>query len=269
MQYSGNDKYHICHHLFKIQIKCKWKVDGVLDPFKSLLPPIFRKYKLKLRKLFVLNDDGDFVPRFQQIRRLWSQSAATSGQRLSDCVGSFITLCHHHWLTSIEPILIFVSTVHSGLIVEFKEVKSKENSARQFLLNSFNFFCKSCKKGLIFFVRFAKKWPTNLQQQKNMGGWSVHHLILWCVLPIPEIPNPKAFCIENVATQRWLIKNITGFYLTLWLVILELGYPCEIWLDIDIVAKVMNESSSSSYEWRFLNERARIPLIPRTPGGSG
>ena len=114
MQYSGNDKYHICHHLFKIQIKCKWKVDGVLDPFKSLLPPIFRKYKLKLRKLFVLNDDGDFVPRFQQIRRLWSQSAATSGQRLSDCVGSFITLCHHHWLTSIEPILIFVSTVHQA-----------------------------------------------------------------------------------------------------------------------------------------------------------
>ena len=219
MQYSGNDKYHKCHHLFKIQIKCKWKVDGVLYPFKSLLPPIFRKYKLKLRKLFVLNDDGDFVPRFQQIRRLWSQSAATSGQRLSDCVGSFITLCHHHWLNSIEPILIFVSTVHSGLIMEFKEVKSKENSARQFLLNSFNFFCKSCKKGLIFFVRFAKKWPTNLQQQKNMGGWSVHHLILWCVLPIPEIPNPKAFCIENVATQRLLIKNITGFYLTLWLVI--------------------------------------------------
>ena len=66
-----------------------------------------------------------------------------------------------------------------------------------------------------------------------------------------------------------LIKNIAEFYLTLWLVILELGSPCEIWLDIDIVAKVMNESSSSSYEWRFLNERARIPLIQRTPGGSG
>ena len=85
------------HYLFKIQIKCKCKVDGVLDPFKSLLPPIFRKYKLKLRKLFVLNDDGDF----QHIRRLWSQSAATSGQRLSDCVGSFITLCHHHCIDLI------------------------------------------------------------------------------------------------------------------------------------------------------------------------
>ena len=94
--FTKNDKYQVCHYLFKIQIKYKWKVDGVLDPFKSLFPLIFRKYKLKLRKLFVLNDDGDFVPRFQQIRRLWSQSAATSGQRLSDCVGSFITLCHHH-----------------------------------------------------------------------------------------------------------------------------------------------------------------------------
>ena len=98
---TKNDKYQVCHYLFKIQIKCKRKVDGVLDPFKSLLPPIFRKYKLKLRKLFVLNDDGDFVPRFQQIRRLWSESAATSGQRLSDCVGSFITVCHHHCIDLI------------------------------------------------------------------------------------------------------------------------------------------------------------------------
>ena len=91
----ANDKYHICHHLFKIQIKCKWKVDGVLDPFKSLLPPIFRKYKLKLRKLFVLNDDGDFVPRFQQIRRLWSQSAGNFWPKVIRLCGKF-----HHTLSS-------------------------------------------------------------------------------------------------------------------------------------------------------------------------
>ena len=36
------------HYLFKILIKCKLKVGGGHDPFKSLLPPIFNEYTVEM-----------------------------------------------------------------------------------------------------------------------------------------------------------------------------------------------------------------------------